>query len=282
MRKTILTVLAVLFLLPGCAEWREQPRSRDIQPEAPASGQAEPAAPSREMVRQEVETVLRENPKLLLDVLAEHKVELFDIVNAGVQAKREQEQKLQLAQELANPKEPAVNPERPRIGPENAPFLVVEYSDFLCPYCGRGAQTVKQFQANHPDEVAVYFKHLPLQESSLTPALYFEAIALQNEELAWKFHDLAFQHAREIAEGGEAYVQQLVGQLEGELDQKRLAEDVQSEKVLERIARDAEEADKFSIQGTPSFLLDGVSIHGAQPLEHFEMVLEAVKARKAN
>jgi protein-disulfide isomerase len=115
----------------------------------------------------------------------------------------------------------------------------------------------------------------------MPPALYFEAISLQDEELAWKFHDLAFEHSKEIAEGGEEYVKKLVEQLDGELDMARLQEDVNSEKVLERIARDAAEADTFQVQGTPYFLVDGVSVPGAQPLPEFEQILELVKTKKA-
>jgi protein-disulfide isomerase len=282
MKMRVLSIVAILLLFSGCAEWREPPHPGNTPGglEQSASGPTTAAAPSREAVRQEVEAVLRENPQMLLDVLSEHKIELFDIVNAGVKAKREQAENKQLEISLANPKQPAINPERPHIGSKDAPVVVVEYSDFLCPFCSRGAQTLQRFQQEHPDELVVYFKHMPLHENSMPPAIYFEALGKQNPELAWKFYDLAFQHAQDIAKGGEAYVKTLASQIPG-VNMVRLEKDVQSEEILNAISQDTEEAGKFGIQGTPHFLVGGVDIAGAQPLSQFDKVLQLVTAKKA-
>jgi protein-disulfide isomerase len=277
MKMRVLSIVAILLLFSGCAEWREPPHPAQAPgaQKQSVAGSSVPAAPSREAVRQEVEAVLRENPQMLLDVLSEHKIELFDIVNAGVKAKREQAENKQLQESLANPKDPAIDPDRPRIGSTDAPVVVVEYSDFLCPFCGRGAQTLRQLQKEHPEDLVIYFKHLPLHENSMAPAIYFEALGKQSSQLAWKFYDLAFQHAQDIAKGGEAYVKKLASQIPG-VNMAQLQKDVQSEEILNVISADTEEAGQFGIQGTPHFLLNGVDIAGAQPLSQFDKVFQLV------
>ncbi|MBW1848983.1 MAG: thiol:disulfide interchange protein, partial [Deltaproteobacteria bacterium] len=39
------------------------------------------------------------------------------------------------------------------------------------------------------------------------------------------------------------------------------------------------EADKFGFDGTPVFLVNGVAIHGAVPMEDFEKVIKMVEKK---
>lgn len=79
-------------------------------------------------------------------------------------------------------------------GDKNANIVLVEYSDFQCPYCARFHPTVKEFLAKYPD-VAYVFRHLPLDfhQFALERAKASEcAVKLGGVDVFWTFTDLAF------------------------------------------------------------------------------------------
>ena len=66
--------------------------------------------------------------------------------------------------------------------------------------------TLQEVLTAYGDAVRLVYKHNPLSfHATAEPAArYFEAIALQSEEQAWRFHDLVFQQQRSLSRGVEA------------------------------------------------------------------------------
>ena len=100
---------------------------------------------------------------------------------------------------------------------------------------------------------------------------YYEAIRLQSEEKAFEFHDQIYKNQSKLRTG-EAFLKKLAKDLK--VNMTKLAKDVQSKEVKERIEADIAEANKFGFQGTPGFILNGVPVKGAYPLSHFEGIIE--------
>ncbi|WP_081859038.1 DsbA family protein [Desulfohalovibrio reitneri] len=221
-------------------------------------------------LRQELRKLLKENPEIVLDVLRDHSIEVLEIVEQGVDDRKAAKKRERMENELENPLEPTINTERPIRGPEDAETTLVAYSDFLCPYCSEAAATVDEFLAEHPDSVRFQFKHMPRSSFSLELAKHFEAIALQDEEEAWRFHDLIFANQDELENKKDVALATILAELD--IDNERLAKDLKKPKLIEFIRSDATEGNSFGFRGTPSFVLGGVSIQGAQSLEHFEKV----------
>jgi protein-disulfide isomerase len=162
--------------------------------------------------------------------------------------------------------------DRPIRGARKAPITVVEYSDFECPYCKAVSPTLQEVLAAYGEKVRLVYKHNPLSfHATAEPAArYFEAIALQSEEQAWRFHDLVFQQQRSLSRGVEA-LKEMASELE--IDQARLERDLQSDTVTQRLAADRAEAEQFGFDGTPAFLINGVSIVGNHPKRDFDRII---------
>ena len=62
----------------------------------------------------------------------------------------------------------------------------------------------------------------------------------------------------------------------------KLKEDANSGKVLLKIKGHVDEATKFEINGTPGFLVNGVPIKGAYPIEYFQHVIKKLQERNFN
>ena len=103
-------------------------------------------------------------------------------------------------------------------------------------------------------------------------AEYFEAIAIQEPAKAYKFHDEVFKNQQELQSGGEKLLADIAKKVGA--DMERLKKDLKSPKVQKRIEEDKAEAKSFDISGTPGFIVAGVSLKGAYPIQSFEEIIE--------
>ncbi len=95
---------------------------------------------------------------------------------------------------------------------------------------------------------------------------------MQKPELSKQYHDIVFKNQKALKAGGVDYLKQAAQQLGVDMD--RLAQDLNSAAVAQRIQADMAEAQKYGIQGTPGFLINGVSLRGAQPLPEFKKIID--------
>jgi protein-disulfide isomerase len=261
----VILALCLALLLPACAA-----RTTGTPGQAPTSA-------SQEKLSQELKAILDAHPELVLEVLDKNKVALFDIVEKGIKAKQEAARAEQTREALNHRLDPALDPARPALGPADAPITIVEYSDFLCPYCARAAGTMRELLAKHPGQIRLIFKHLALHDGSEDAARSFEAAGMQGADKAWKLHDLAFARMQALGadpEGALAAMAKEIG-----LDQARLAKDLKDKALDERLAADEAEAKRFKLSGTPMFLVNGVLVQGAQPLPVFEDLIGKLTAK---
>lgn len=188
----------------------------------------------------------------------------------------QEEEKKQREEEFKNPLKPQVDEARVIFGNKSAPITIVEFSDFQCPYCSRGFQTIQEVRKAYGDKVRVVFKHLPLDFHPLAmpAARYFEALALQDHAKAEKFHDTVFENQAMLKDKdkGEGYFKEVAKKVGA--DMKKLEASLKDESITKRIAADMEEAKKFSMSGTPGFVINGVSLKGAYPVASFKEIID--------
>jgi protein-disulfide isomerase len=90
----------------------------------------------------------------------------------------------------------------PSLGAPGADVVLVEFSDFQCPYCKEEAKMLQDnLTKTYPQGVRLYFKTFPLE--SLHPwakpaAVASRCIFKQQPASFWTFHDWIFQHQSEI------------------------------------------------------------------------------------
>ncbi|NJK99621.1 MAG: thioredoxin domain-containing protein [Spirulinaceae cyanobacterium SM2_1_0] len=206
--------------------------------------------------------VIRDRPEAILDSLQAY------------QEQRRAEQ-LQARQDfLARLQtEPSVIVGRsPRTGASELRWVLLEFSDFQCPYCSRAVETVAQFVARHRSEVTLVFKHLPL--SAIHPearAAARAAWAAQQQGQFWPYSERLFANQERL---GEAFYEELAGDLG--LDLVQFAGDRQRADAA--IDRDIVQAQQLAANGTPFFVLNGEIIEGAADLETFEAALARAKS----
>lgn len=266
MRRLLFLVILCLLALPTACD----------SPSPSAKGAKDGDAAVREDFKQWLRDAIKEDPAMIMDVLAANNETVFHIVDEGF---RVAQGKALMAQRLAQLEQgamPRLGGGRPSMGPDNATITVVEFSDFQCPYCSQAARTLELLQLKYADKMRVFFKHMPLSshEHAQTAAAFFEAAALQDEAKAWELYHRYFQGQDRIKDGGVEWL--LEQAREVGLDVDTLNQDASSTKVLTRIKEDVEDAQRFGLQGTPSFIINGVTVSGALSLEEFSELVEFV------
>lgn len=84
------------------------------------------------------------------------------------------------------------------LGNPNAPIMIVEYSDFDCPFCKQFHETMHQVMKNYgaDGKVAWVYRHFPLTQlhpNAKTLAEASECVAsIGGNDAFWKFADLVF------------------------------------------------------------------------------------------
>jgi protein-disulfide isomerase len=256
--KKILIFLFVFTFIVSCATFR-------------------PSGRTSEELKEEIQELLKEHPELVLDVLRQNKVTVYKIAQQGAQADHENQRRVRWEAELKNPFKPEINQARPVLGYSKAPIVIVSYSDFLCDYCKIGAETVESLLKKYPKKLRLVFKHHTYSEFSKRISLYFEAIGRQSAIQAWKFHDKVFENQELVDQKKEKALKDIVKSLK--INRSKLADDLKSATLAKRLEQDMKEVDAFGFEGTPVFLVNGVAIHGAAPIEDFETVIEMVEKK---
>jgi len=231
--------------------------------------------------------MMEENPDIVFGAIEKNPAKFIEVVNKAAreaQGKaREDEEKneqTRLEDEFKNPKTPEIASSDVVFGNPSAAVTIIEYSDFECPYCSRGYQTVKQIMTEYGDKVRVVFKHLPLEfhPMAMPAAKYFQAIAQQDAAKAHKFHDAVFENQNDLKKDGEKFLEKTAKKVGA--DMAKLKKDLNSDAVKKSIEANMAEAKKFEFSGTPGFLVNGVSVRGAYPFDHFKKIIDRHLAGK--
>lgn len=234
-------------------------------------------APTAKQIKEAVE----KDPSIVFVAIEKAPDKFMEVVQKASQLAQQKQQENAGAneakareEEFKNPLKPAIDDARPMFGNKGAKVTIVEYTDFECPYCSRGAQTIKQVLSQYPKDVRVLIKHLPLDfhPKALPAAKYFEALRMQSNDLALKFHDEMFTNQETMKSKGEDYMKSVAKKLGANMPQ--LSKNLSDEKIQQIIAADTEEAKKFGISGTPGFIINGVSLKGAYPAEEFKKIID--------
>ena len=235
--------------------------------------------------KEDLKKMMKENPDIITEAIKANPDKFIDALNSAVKAtqegqgkKREDEEKKALEESFNSPLQAEIRSDESFRGEKDAPITLIEYSDFECPFCSRGFNTVMELMNKYKGKIRFAYKHLPLSfhPQAMPAAQYYEAIRLQSPEKAWQFHDAIYKNQRAL-QNGEKFLKEEAKKLKVDMD--KLAKDVKSEAVQKRIDQDMAEAAKFGFQGTPGFLLNGVPVKGAYPAQHFDDLITELKKR---
>jgi protein-disulfide isomerase len=176
---------------------------------------------------------------------------------------------------LTSPKiQVGFDPKRLRGNPK-APVMIVEFSDYQCPYCRQVEPTIKDLLAKYGDKVSLSYRDLPLRQIHPQAEIAAEASRCAEEQgKFWEYHDQLFNASKLDHDSLVDYARSL------KLDDKEFDSCLLGEKYKAEIEQDLREGMQAGVNGTPGFFINGIALSGAQPKESFTRVIDDELSRK--
>ncbi|MDQ5895255.1 MAG: hypothetical protein QG596_1516 [Actinomycetota bacterium] len=145
------------------------------------------------------------------------------------------------------------------LGNPDADFILVEYGDYECPYCGRATGMVRELRERMGDKMVYVYRHLALVDVHPHAELAAEAAEAANAQgKFWEMHVELYDHQ------GDLDIEDLIGYAgKLDLDVDEFVEDVQSGRFSKRVQEDAASGDASGAHGTPTFFVNGIRHTGA-------------------
>ncbi len=168
------------------------------------------------------------------------------------------------------------------IGTVDAPVTMVVFSDYQCPFCASWNQDTLPIMMDYveSDQLRIEWRDLNVfgpESEQASKAAY--AAALQ--DAFWEYHDELFADGdiRDPAELSEEALVELAAELG--LDTEQFTTDMQSDQVAEQVLINQQLGTDLGAYSTPSFIVDGQPMVGAQPTDVFVNAVDEALAQSA-
>ncbi len=162
------------------------------------------------------------------------------------------------------------------MGAVNAPVVMVGFSDYQCPFCGKwSGETLPQLQPYvDAGQLRIEWYDIAIfGDDSHRGALAAYAAGQQGK--FWEFHEALFPDGQLLSpsELNEDNLIAMAGDLGLDVDQ--FEADFASPEVEEAVAANMQTGVDFGVFSTPSFIINGEPIVGAQPTPVFTQAIDA-------
>lgn len=162
-----------------------------------------------------------------------------------------------------------------KISSESATVTLVEFADYQCRACGSYAPVVKQLLGEFAGKLNLVYRNFPLLKHKNARIAAFAAEAAGEQGKFWEMHGKLFGSQAQWSETGNAketfigYAQQLG------LDIDRFKQDIDSDKVRQKIDRDFGDGSVLGVNATPTFYLQGEKLRNPASYEDFKTLVQA-------
>lgn len=164
----------------------------------------------------------------------------------------------------------------PFVGGADAKVTIVEYSDFQCPFCAKGAELMNEIKKKYGNKVKIAFKNYPLPFHTHAKDAAHAALCVHEEkaEYFWKLHDVMFADQTKLSPTDLKGLAKKIGANSEKFDQC-----MSSNKFMASIEKDMQEGQDLGVQSTPTFFVNGQLVQGAYPIEVFSEIIDRELAK---
>ncbi len=179
----------------------------------------------------------------------------------------------------------------PSQGPAGAPIVIVEFSDYQCPYCTKWYREVyRPLLAAYPGKIRFVYRNFPLSfHQNAFPAAE-AALCAGDQKAYWEYHNTLFDSYSMLNDqAGSTLDQETYNQFARDLglDVTTFETCMTSHKYQQLIVDDINYANSLppdttgeaAVGGTPTFFVNGLRLGGAYPFEAFQQIIEAELAK---
>jgi protein-disulfide isomerase len=283
--KQLITSLALLTAFAGCEQSGsrlDKVTSKDKVAERGTGASPTPSAGMPVGMKIDRTGSVEEQLKRLQDA-HDHDAEALDFLNK-VYAQQKQQQQAQEREEPAEDAMFAVNVAEDIKagqvdGPASAPVTIIKAFDFACPYCQRVSSTMEELVKDYGGKVRVVYANMLVHPPARTAHLASCGAAKQGKYMAFKdafwekgYGPYSASGGQDTSKLGEDNILAISKDLG--LDTAKLKADMNSPECSQRVQNDMQEMQKFHVNATPTFFINGKHVGGALPKEAFKKIID--------
>jgi protein-disulfide isomerase len=166
----------------------------------------------------------------------------------------------------------------PTAGNPHAKVIVVEFSDFQCPFCANALPTVTQLKEDYGNQILFVYRDFPLHQIHPLAGKASEAAQCAFEQdMFWEYHDTLFEKQQEWSNAGVPKFKEYAGELG--LDTTEFNGCLDSGKYADEVEADLQAGSHAGVSGTPTFIINGQKISGAVPLDVLKEIIDTELAK---
>lgn len=140
----------------------------------------------------------------------------------------------------------------PTIGAPNAPFTIVVFSDFQCPYSAQAGRVLNRLLANYSEAVRLVFRHFPLPFHEHAQKAHEASECAREQGKFWEYHDILYTKQDALEPD---HMKQYATDLG--LNSARFNRCLDTGKYASKIKEDIKQASILNVRGTPAFYING-------------------------
>ncbi len=159
------------------------------------------------------------------------------------------------------------NPANYSLGTTSPLIIIIEFSDFACPYCYNSFSTIREISVKYQDKIKYIHRYYPVvtEHSSL---LAQAAHCAGDEGRFWAMHDALFLNQGIDSQTEIIELAQQIG-----ADGVKINDCLSQEKYLSVIEKDFVDGQKLGITGTPTWFINNYRVSGDIPRDKFLMFI---------
>jgi protein-disulfide isomerase len=162
----------------------------------------------------------------------------------------------------------------PIMGDKDAEIVIVEFSDYQCPFCKRVRPTIWRLMEEYKGKIAYAFVDFPLSFHKEAQKAHEAGHCAADQDKYYEYNKILFEHQRGLkVKDLKKYASEL------KLNQKKFDKCLDSGKYKDKVAKSVQKGVNAGVSGTPAFFINGIMLSGAQPYESFVEVIEAETKR---
>lgn len=154
-------------------------------------------------------------------------------------------------------------------GNPKAKVVLIEYTDFQCPYCKKARPVIDQILSTYGDKVKYVFKDFPLSFHQKAPKAHQANNCAGDQKKYWEYNTLLWEAKKGLDEPALLEYAKGLG-----LDEGKFKSCLDSNKYASEIDQDISEGSEAGVTGTPAYFINGISLKGAQPFESFKKIID--------
>ncbi len=160
----------------------------------------------------------------------------------------------------------------PSWGNPNAAITLVEFADYECPFCQRTVATLERLkEAYGPDKLRIVFRDLPSDTHPRALPAALAAHCANDQGKFWEYHRVLFDNQAKLEDADlKTYAAKV------NLEPDAFKQCIDSKKFQSVIDKSKREAEALGFDSTPTIVLNGIVVPGAQPFEILKEKIEAL------